>query len=221
MDDILLSAKDLGTLEKAYAEMVAVLENNQLFVAPEKVQMGKLGEYLGTKIVPHSISPQKIELRKDHLRTLNDFQKLLGDINWIRPYIKMPNVDLQPLYEILKGDSQLTSPRILTTEARAALKKVEERLEKAMLNRYREGEDLLLRILRTFHQPTGVLWQQGPLLWIYPHISPNKTLEYYPSAVAKLTMLGIKSWTAPEVSLISYSLVIMFLPFASNVYSKL
>lgn len=54
---------------------------------------------------------------------MNDFQKLLGDINWIQPYIKMPNVDLQPLYENLEGDSQLTSPRIITTEARAALKK--------------------------------------------------------------------------------------------------
>lgn len=105
----------------------------------------------------------------------------------------MPNVDLQPLYEILKGDSQLTSPRVLTKEARLSLRKVEERLEKAILKRYKEEEDLLLCILRTFRQPTGVLWQQGPLLWIYPHISPNKTLEYYPSAVAQLAILGVKS----------------------------
>lgn len=69
----------------------------------------------------------------------------------------MPNVDLQPLYEILKGDSQLTSPPVLTKEARLSLRKVEERLEKAMLRRYKEKEDLLLCILRTFRQPTGVL----------------------------------------------------------------
>ena len=105
----------------------------------------------------------------------------------------MSNVELQPLYEILKGDSQLTSPRALTKEARLSLRKVEERLEKAMLRRYKEKEDLLLCILRTFHQPTGMLWQQGPLLRIYPHISPNKTLEYYPSAVAQLAVLGVKS----------------------------
>ena len=41
-------------------------------------------------------------------------------------------------------------------------------------------------------QPTGVLWQSGPLLWIYSHVSPNKTLEYYPIAVAQLAILGIK-----------------------------
>ena len=62
-----------------------------------------------------------------------------------------------------------------------------------MLRRYKEKEDLLLCILRTFCQPTGVLWQQGPLLWIYPHTSPNKTLEYYTSAVAQLAVLGVKS----------------------------
>jgi len=62
-----------------------------------------------------------------------------------------------------------------------------------MLRRYKEKEDLFLCILRTFRQPTGVLWQQGPLLWIYPHISPNKTLEYYPSAVAQLVILVVKS----------------------------
>lgn len=118
--------EDCGTREAAYAKVVKMLENNQLFIAPEKVQMGQMGEYLGTKITPHSISPQKIELRKDHLKTLNDFQKLLGSINWIRPYIKMPNVDLQPLYEILKGDSQLTSPHALTKEARLSLRKVED-----------------------------------------------------------------------------------------------
>lgn len=49
--------------------------------APDKVQMGNLGESLGARITPHFITPQKIELRKDHLKTLNDFQKLLGDIN--------------------------------------------------------------------------------------------------------------------------------------------
>ena len=38
-----------------------------------------------------------------------------------------------------------------------------------------------------------MLWQSGPLLWIYPHVSLNKTLEYYPIAVVQLAILGIKS----------------------------
>ena len=71
---------------------------------------------------------QKVEIRKDNLKTLNDFQKLLGDINWIKCYLKLPNYELKPLYNILAGDSALDSPRQLTAEAREALRKVEKEL---------------------------------------------------------------------------------------------
>jgi hypothetical protein len=98
------------------------LEKKRLFVAPDKVQKGNLGEFLGALMTPHFITPQKIELRKDHLKTLNDFQKLLGDINWIRPYMRLSNSELLPLFEILKGD-QVLSPHVLTPEAQVALEK--------------------------------------------------------------------------------------------------
>ena len=93
------------------------LEKKRLFVAPDKVQMGNLGEFLGARITPHFITPQKIELCKDHLKILNNFQKLLGDINWIRPYMRLSNFELIPLFDILKGDPQLLSPRALNPEA--------------------------------------------------------------------------------------------------------
>ncbi|MGE9716748.1 hypothetical protein ACQP3F_34695, partial [Escherichia coli] len=32
------------------------------------------------------------------MKTLTDVQKLLGDINWIRCYLKLPNYELKPLY---------------------------------------------------------------------------------------------------------------------------
>ena len=35
------------------------------------------------------------------LRTLNDFQKLLGDINWLRPSVGIPTYALQSLFKIL------------------------------------------------------------------------------------------------------------------------
>ena len=69
--------------------------------------------YLGARIAPTAVWPQKIQLRVDSLHTLNDFQKLLGDINWIWPYLKIPNVKLQPLFQILEGDSELSSKREL------------------------------------------------------------------------------------------------------------
>ena len=41
--------------------------------------------YLGSIVNRQHITPQLIQIRVDKLSTLNDFQKLLGDINWIWP----------------------------------------------------------------------------------------------------------------------------------------
>ena len=66
-------------------------------MAPEKVQKDIVVNYLGTKITAGLVSPQKIQIRTDNLCTLKDFQKLLGDIQWVRPYLSLTNKQLQPL----------------------------------------------------------------------------------------------------------------------------
>ena len=91
--------------------MIQKLKEKQLVVALEKVQKGKVVNYLGTKIFDSQVSPQKIQIRTDNLRTLNDFQKLLGDIQWVRPYLGLTNKQLQPLYNILPEDIELNSDR--------------------------------------------------------------------------------------------------------------
>ena len=78
-----------------------------MHVATEKVQIAKMGTFLGSVIYPEKIVPQKVEIRRDCLYTLNDFQKLLGDINWLRPFLKISSAELKPLFDILEGD---TSP---------------------------------------------------------------------------------------------------------------
>ena len=72
------------------------------------------------------MSPQKIQFHTDGLYTLNDFQKLLGDIQWVQPYLSLTNKQLQPLYDILPGNTDLNSPRYLTDAARKALLLVEQ-----------------------------------------------------------------------------------------------
>ena len=37
-----------------------------------------------------------LKLWRGCLLTLNDFQKLLGDINWIHPHLKLTTADLKP-----------------------------------------------------------------------------------------------------------------------------
>lgn len=193
MDDILLCHKELSFLQKAYSSLLRALDQWGLHVALDKVQIADTGHFLGTLISPTKIMPQKVEIRRDHLHTLNDFQKLLGDINWLRPFLKIPTIELKPLFEILEGDPHITSPRVLTPAANYALQKVEKALQAAQLHRIDINQDFLLCIFKTSQLPTAVLWQNGPLLWIHPNNSPAKIIDWYPDAVAQLALRGIKS----------------------------
>lgn len=152
----------------------------------------KIVSYLGARIAPTTVWPQKIQLSVDSLHILNDFQKLLGNINWIRPYLKIPNVILKPLFQILEGHSELSSKRELKPEAIMALTPVEDELIKAQFQRCREGLPIILIIIPTEMQPTGLLWQEGSLLWIHSKISAGRTLDHYPTTVASLALLGIQ-----------------------------
>ena len=100
----------------------------------------------------------------DNLRTLNDFQKLLGDIQWVRPYLGLTNKQLQPLYDILPGDIELNSPRQLTDSAGVVLNLVEKGIQTAALKRRDLFSPIILCILPSETQLTGVLWQGAPLL---------------------------------------------------------
>ena len=69
--------------------------------------------YLGLpKVLKTDNAPLK--LRRDCLLTLNDFQKLLGDINWIRPHLKLTTADLKPLFDYLKSNPNSSSKTKLT-----------------------------------------------------------------------------------------------------------
>jgi len=86
--------------------------------------------YLGLpKVLKTDNAPLK--LRRDCLLTLNDFQKLLGDINWIRPHLKLTTADLKPLFNCLKSDPNSSSK--LTNETELALVKVDETLNDQLI----------------------------------------------------------------------------------------
>ena len=193
MDDILLCHKDMMLLQKSYSFLIKMLNQWGLQIAAEKVQISEVGSFLGTIIFPDKILPQKLEIRRDHLHTLNDFQKLLGDINWLRPFLKISSAELKPLFDILKGDSHISSPRALTPAANKALQVVENALQNAQLQRIEESQPFDLCVFKTAQLPTAVLWQDGPLLWIHPNASPARVIDWYPNAVAQLALRGLKA----------------------------
>ena len=132
-------------------------------MAPEKVQKDVVVNYLGTKITAKYVSPQKIQFCTDGLCTLNDFQKLLGDIQWVRPYLSLTNKQLQPLYDILPGNTNLNSPRYLTDAARKALLLVEQCVQTAALKSRDESKHFILYLLqRESQNPLGFYGRELP-----------------------------------------------------------
>jgi hypothetical protein len=129
-----------------------------LIVAPDKVQKQSPFSYLGQLIEGHTICPPKIEIHKDNLKALNDFQKLLHDINWVCPALKFTTHKLSPLFKILQGDTQPSSPRYLTPEGRMALAKVEQAIHYSQRTRVDYSQPIQLLILPSTSLPTGVLW---------------------------------------------------------------
>jgi hypothetical protein len=74
--------------------------------------------------------------QEGYLRTLNDLQKLLGEIIWLRPSLKLTTDTLSIPFQLLKGDPNPFSLRELMEDARQALVKVESAITTAQLQRW-------------------------------------------------------------------------------------
>jgi hypothetical protein len=144
--------------------------------------------FLGFQLEPIRVHSQKLTILTSKLRTLNDFQKLLGDINWLRPYLKLTTGDLKPLFDVLWGDSDPTSPQNLSPAALEALHWVESAINQQTMGYYNPLKPLSLIVFSTPFAPTGLLWQDdNPIFWI--HLPATSSL------ICQVIILGIKMAT--------------------------
>jgi hypothetical protein len=121
---------------------------------------------LGHTIVDNIVKLPKLKLDIKGVITLNELQTLLGNINWIQPFLKIPSDSLKPVLELLKGDSQLNSLKKLTPKAQQAIQLVETTLQHSFINRIDPSQPLQLLIWSTPTTPTGAIIQL-----------PNKMIE--------------------------------------------
>ena len=84
MDDVLFSTPSVLETQHMFEQLNNAWKTG-LIIAPEKIQTSTPYHYLGFVVNRQCITPQLTQIRTDKLSTLNELQKLLGDINWIRP----------------------------------------------------------------------------------------------------------------------------------------
>ena len=101
MDDILF-AQDRPFSARQIQMIERTLKHHALVIAPEKIQRTAPWKYLGWTITEKLITPQKLCLDMK-ICTLYDAQRLLGDLQWLRPIVGFPNELLTPLRPLLRG----------------------------------------------------------------------------------------------------------------------
>ncbi|KFP60439.1 hypothetical protein N322_00045, partial [Cariama cristata] len=101
MDDILF-AQDQPFSVQQEAFLQQQLQAQNLVIAIEKIQRSPVWKYLGWNITESQVSPQKLTIRSE-IHTLNDAQRLLGDLQWLLPVAGITNDDLEVLRPLLKG----------------------------------------------------------------------------------------------------------------------
>ncbi|KAL6031758.1 hypothetical protein STEG23_037209 [Scotinomys teguina] len=192
MDDILLTDSNADTLERLFEEVKKILPCWGLQIAPEKIQKGDSVNYLGYKIGLQKIRPQKVQIRRDRLRTLNDFQRLFGDISHLRTITGVKNDELSNLFKTLEGDKDLNSPRELTPEAEKELALVEKKVQDGHVDRVDPKLDCILVILPSRHSPTGILMQREDIIleWIFLPNKQSKKLKTYVEKISDLILKG-------------------------------
>ncbi|RMC04312.1 hypothetical protein DUI87_19131 [Hirundo rustica rustica] len=124
MDDVLVCAPTDDVLSHALDLTINALVVAGLELQEDKVQKMPPWRYLGLEIGKRTIVPQKLEIRAK-IQTLADVHQLCGALNWVRPWLGLTTEDLAPLFNLLKGGEELSSPRELTPEAKDALEKVQ------------------------------------------------------------------------------------------------
>ena len=144
---------------------------------------------MGYKISQQKFQSQKVEIHREQLQTLNDFQKLMGDINLLRSTTGLSVYKLSNLFQTVQGDLNLNSPRCLTAEAENELTLVKQRLQEAYVDQIDPNLDGILVVLTSAHFPTGLIMQRknNIIKWVFLAQKQSKT---YIENISELIIKG-------------------------------
>ncbi|RMC13062.1 hypothetical protein DUI87_10592 [Hirundo rustica rustica] len=199
MDDVLVCAPSDDDLSHALDLTINSLIAAGFELQNEKVQRMPPWRYLGLEISKRTIVPQKLEI-KTKVSTLADLHQLCGSLNWVRPWLGLSTEDLAPLFNLLKGGEELSSPRILTLEAELALERVQECMSKRQAHRYDPGLPFKFIVMGRLPHLHGVIFQwreipkkdrgkEDPLLiieWVFLSHQRSKRMTRPQELVAEL-----------------------------------
>ncbi|NWS91956.1 POK11 protein, partial [Toxostoma redivivum] len=161
-------------LQHVLDQVIDVLISAGFELQKEKVQRMPPWKYLGLQITNRTIVPQKLAINNNP-KTLADLHQLCGTLNLVRPWLGLTTEDLAPLFNLLKGGEGLSSPRVLTPEAKLSLEEVEKATGTRQAHRYLPHLPFNFIILGKLPHLHGLIFQwdqdqKDPLLiieWVF------------------------------------------------------
>ncbi|KAF4805407.1 endogenous retrovirus group K member 18 Pol protein-like protein [Turdus rufiventris] len=193
MDDILF-AQPAPFCKQQIDRIVSMLLDKGLQVSQEKIQIKAPWKYLGWTIADRQVRPQKLNIQTTP-STLHEAQKLLGDLQWLKPVVGIPNTLLESLRPLLKGTDPC-APVHLSPSQLATLQKIAWRIASGFVTRYDPRYPIDLIIWNSSHHLLGAVTQKtgestmGILEWISPHLQQRKTITQKTEKLAELLMKG-------------------------------
>ncbi|RMC20656.1 hypothetical protein DUI87_01508 [Hirundo rustica rustica] len=221
MDDLLIAAPTRKQMEMTRNCVVAEIKKSGLVISESKIQETAPWKYLGWKLTEQSITPQKIQIRTD-VHTLQDLQQLLGEINWVRPVLGITADELALLFDLLKGDNDIRSPRSLTPEAHKALEEITNALQSRQAHRCVPDKPFFLAILGEKLRLCGLIFQwdsyhKDPLLiieWVFISYRSPKTILTPLEMMSQIIIKG----RARLLSIAGREFAIIYLPMKKTYF---
>ncbi|XP_014746367.1 PREDICTED: endogenous retrovirus group K member 113 Pol protein-like [Sturnus vulgaris] len=194
MDDILF-AQEAAFTNVQMQEIQATLARASLVIAQEKIQQSTPWKYLGWSITNQIVRPQKLQLATK-ITNLNEAQRLLGDLQWLKPIVGIPNSLLDCLRSLLKGTDP-TAPVTVTPQQKDALEGIIRCVEEGFVSRRDISLPIDLTIWSTPDHLLGALTQLQKktgetrvLEWMTPPLQARKTISTKIEQVATLIRKG-------------------------------
>ncbi|XP_014108302.1 PREDICTED: endogenous retrovirus group K member 11 Pol protein-like [Pseudopodoces humilis] len=200
MDDILFCQRD--PFQDDLTFITAQLAAKGLVVAPEKIQRQAPWKYLGWILTSSSVHPQKLELITE-IHTLNDAQRLVEDLQWVRSIAGIRNDEIATLMSLLKGtDPQ--APITLLADQKSCLIYLGKKLLSTLADRRLPDVPLGLLICNHSVAPCAIIFQwpawqkekggEGPSKSRRGAKQPAKKIQLAQSAKKCAEPLAILEW---------------------------
>ncbi|RMC04218.1 hypothetical protein DUI87_19037 [Hirundo rustica rustica] len=230
VDDVLVAASTQDKMLRVQPQLINALRSHGLQVAPEKVQQQPSWKYLGVKSLERTVQHQEVQFVHS-VKTLNDAQKLVGVINWLRLYLGLTTTQLPPLFDLLKGDSDLKSPHSLTPEACQVLEEVQQAVSARQVYRIDPSVDVTVFNTTPDLHPTGIIGQWNEkwsdflhvLEWVFLPHQPQKTTTALFELITRL-IIKCRQWCLQLMGADSAKIVLPVQQedfdwsFANNIY---